>query len=77
MPRVRIKLGMHHSAWDPGTDPDDVIRQHAPRCYGGSVLDISDEELEAFQDKFESVTNATRVKLIRDPAKVERPAARK
>lgn len=72
MPRVRIKPGLHHHAWDAGTDPDDVKRQMAPRCYGGSVLDVSAEETAAFANKFEAVAGNTKVFLVRDPAKAVR-----
>jgi hypothetical protein len=77
MPRVRIKPGLHHRVWDNGTDLDEMNRQKAiaPKAWGGSVLDVSDEEIAAFSNKFDEVAGNVKVRLIRDPAKMVKPAA--
>jgi len=72
MPRVKLLPGMHYNAWDPGIKPEDVKRQQAPRCWGGSVINISDGEFAAFGDKFEIVPANTKAVMIRDRSKMAR-----
>lgn len=72
MPQVKIKEGFSHRVLPEDYDPKALPKgAPGPLAYAGDVIEVSDDELESFGDKFEVLGSQPKPKRRGRPRKAK------
>lgn len=72
MPQVKIRKGYKHRVLPPDYDPQALPRgAPGPEAQAGDVIEVTEEELESFPDKFEVLESKPKPKRRGRPRKLK------